>query len=128
MYDVHYFYELIGAYLLAPVTYPLYAFYYWGRELYVALPWLFIGVGGIFAVRQVAPFFLAPFIAVWFLPGTIICGDAAAAPWILTVPYAFSEGKCATLLGLMIYLILNLVIAYSMMTGVRVFTHKRNSA
>ncbi|MEM7431871.1 MAG: hypothetical protein AAF351_08020 [Pseudomonadota bacterium] len=125
--DTDYLIEFLAVYLYAPVSYPLYAFYYWGSNPVNIIPWLSIGVIGILALRRFFQLLLKPFVAIWFLPSTIICGAAATAPWILVLPYAFYEGGCATPSSLAITLGFNLLLVYGISALWRRISNRRKS-
>lgn len=99
---------------------------YYGAELYgywvilyLAI-WLVVGyyVSKLLLRRAHKIFFIA-WLTLWFFPGTIICGSAAALPWIVVFMQlkALSVGGCSTLIGLAI----NFAINFSIVTVATVY-------
>jgi len=84
-------YDFIAAYFLFLPVYPLAIVENFFRDFMASFAWLAIAVLILFiAIKFDLRIFRKIFLAIWVMPGTIVCGSATIAPWPLTVPYLFS--------------------------------------
>jgi hypothetical protein len=108
--------------------YPLAVFEWFRGQPWEGLAWLTIGALGLLAFRKIRRRqFLKPFVAVWFMPGVMVCGAAGLWPWPVTLFDAFGPGMCsgpftaATCLGL------NLMSIYGLAAAWRWFRRRRST-
>ncbi len=108
--------EIIGVYAIWSFAYPLSLLVFVFKEPLWFLAWLLVGVPLFLILRARARVLVPAWLAVWFMPGTLMCGAVAVAPWPTTVYVMFAAEPphgCSSGLSNGICLILNLVIAYS---------------
>ena len=75
--------------------------------------WLIVAVLFIWILlRKQKYVVLKLFTSVWIMPGTIVCGAAGLAPWIMTTTWSLNDSGCANALSLSITLIFNLAIVF----------------
>ena len=91
--------------------------------------WLAIGFPVAYILQRCAwrAAFLG-WVIIWFMPGTIICGDATLWPWAFTLFAAFQEGGCSTPLSLCITLAGNVLFVLTVNAVVRRFQVRRVEA
>ncbi len=95
--------------LITPVMY-----LYWVKvmPLYMAL-WFLIGLGTLIGLKYFKnTVFTKPFISIWFMPGTVICGAATTMPWPLTIFSYVSGNGCTPLFALSLSLLFNFLFVY----------------
>jgi hypothetical protein len=74
--------------------------------------WLVLGIAaGLYFHHKRLKFLLSLWLAIWFMPGPLICGAAALIPWITTPPYYFVDGNCVSLVSMGVSFAMNLGIA-----------------
>jgi hypothetical protein len=118
--------EVVCTYGFFLVFYPYVLF-----ESAVETPGLFLGwvvVGGVVfeLLRRFAG--AAPtklWVALWFLPGTLICGAAAIAPWPAVALRALAGVPCGNILSLTLCLSLNVCLVFGVARIARRFWRRR---
>jgi hypothetical protein len=106
-------YDFIAAYFLFLPVYPLALLEHFNRAPLGSIVWLIITISVIFLLRRFKQAtLLKVFIVIWVMPGTIVCGAAAIAPWPLTIPFIFIGGGCANSLSLSGTLAFNTVLVF----------------
>ena len=68
------------------------------------------------------------FASVWIMPGTIVCGAAGLAPWIMTTTWVFNDSGCANILSLSITLVFNLAIVFGVSKFYGFFKQRKRHA
>ena len=70
--------------------------------------WVFIGVLVVFALKRAKRrAYLLAWIAIWFMPGAIICGSATLVPWPMTLYGSITGSECSTPLSVLLSLFFN---------------------
>lgn len=122
-------YDFIAAYFLFLPVYPLAVIENFSRGPLASIVWLAIAILAIFlSIKFEWIAFKKTFIAIWVMPGTIVCGAATIAPWPLTVPYMFSEGDCVTIVSTLATLIFNFLLVFGSLMLINKFRNKNASA
>ena len=106
-------YDFIAAYFLFLPIYPLAVIENFSRGWELSVIWIAVAIVVIFVSTKFNyRLFRKIFISIWLMPGTIVCGAAAIAPWPLTVPYMFYDGGCATIISALVTLLFNFLIVF----------------
>lgn len=106
-------YEFIITYFLFLPFYPLAWIESFNRSFVLTTVWLLVSVVTIFFTGKLGfKKFRKIFIAVWVMPGTIVCGAATIAPWPLTLFYVSGKGSCTTVISALVTLLLNFILVF----------------
>jgi hypothetical protein len=120
--------SLIIVYFGFMPQYPLTLWEWAHNEPWKAGAWIIIGVGGIVVFRRISGArFLKPFIAVWFMPGVLICGAAGLWPWPVTLEDTFGPAICSNVLSAGICLGLNFLVVFGVIAVWRKFRRWRSA-
>ena len=77
--------------------------------------WIAIAIGIVYLLSKMKLYILRKFfIAIWIMPGTIVCGAGTIVPWPFTISYLYSNGGCVTLLSFTSTLGFNLIIVFGL--------------
>ena len=105
--------DFIATYFLFLPVYPLALIEQFSRGPMGLVAWFVVSIlVAYLLVRFKQRTALKIFIAVWIMPGTIVCGAAAIAPWPLTIPYMFMVGGCTNFLSASITLVFNVILVF----------------
>ena len=109
------FLEFLSVYWLGVAIYPFYLWFWFISTPIWLVAWLVIGLLlTATLVRFALKKWLKFFVAIWVLPGTVICGAGSVAPW----PFALmsllaSEGGCTPAWALVTALLFNLFLVFA---------------
>jgi len=119
-------YDFIAAYFLFLPMYPLAVIDNFSSDYGISFLWLAIAIIGLFlAYKFDLSLFRKIFIAVWVMPGTIVCGAAGIMPWPLALTW---YGTCAGLFSISVTLIFNFILIFSFSFLISKVMGKRNAA
>lgn len=106
--------EFLTMYLVGIVIYPFYLVYWFiSTPLWLSV-WLVVSAVVLVVLHKLGSLsWRKPFIAIWILPGTIICGAATVVPWPLAVSSFASGTGCTTSWALFSALVFNFIITYA---------------
>jgi hypothetical protein len=104
--------EVVGTYVLFLAMYPIAIATYAAEAPGQFVGWFAIGLAAVLLLRRWCPLAVKLWIALWFMPGTIICGAATLLPLPFAVWAAFNPGRCATVASLLECLALNNVFVF----------------
>lgn len=104
--------EVIGGAAIFVLAYPANIVVYGIEQPVQIIGWLAIGLVLLFALRRTHRRLGEVWIALWFMPGAIICGAAALLPWPFAVWAHFGPGNCAPVLALLSAAIINGIVVF----------------
>ena len=105
--------EVLATYASSPLTFPIYLIEYWSDLWAYYSVWAVVAVAVLVLIRKTDRIkYSKPFIVLWIMPGTIICGSWASVPWPFALISYSPAGGCSTLQSLTICLLLNIVVVY----------------
>ena len=108
------FTEFLTTYIIGVVLYPLFIAY-WGvsAPIYIGI-WLVLCSAIFYLLLRFRKKEITKiFVAVFVLPGTIICGAATVVPWPMAVLSAQSGSGCTPIWALLISLVMNFIVVYT---------------
>jgi len=120
--------EVVTVYFAGLILYPVaLGFYALEMEIYWELAaWGALGAAVVFLLRFFSKKVLALFFAaVWFMPGTVICGSATVLPWPATVYMLFNDGGCSSYFSVLFTLACNLLVFFFASKLINHVRHKR---
>lgn len=79
--------------------------------------WLVFGALATFGLSRFRQGrFVIPFIAAWFMPGSLVCGSAGIWPLPFAVSMIFGNGNCASVLSVSANFAVNCALLYGLRT------------
>jgi len=103
----------LGVHLWFFVWYPVVLWDLTVGDPWTMLAWFAIGALLTYAAHRFwRGVLLKPFIAVWFMPASIICGAASVWPLPFAVRLIFAPGRCATPASAALSFLLNCALLY----------------
>jgi hypothetical protein len=121
-------FEVLGSIALFIVAYPANIVVYGLDQPTLILSWFAIGAVVLFLlVWRKQQLLRAIWVALWFMPGAIVCGAAALLPWPPALWAHFGPGNCASVQSLLIAFVLNVAVVFGIVGLLRWLQRRRQS-
>jgi hypothetical protein len=101
-------FEVVAVYFVFLVTYPV---SFIGTAIFYPM-WSVPGVVVTLGLWRFSNRLLPIWVALWLMPGTVICGAAAVIPLPVAAQSALQPGGCSSPATLVVCALLNLLLAY----------------
>jgi hypothetical protein len=104
--------EVVGTYLLFLVTYPAAIVMYAVDAPREYAVWFVLGIVTLYLLARWRAPVAKLWMALWFMPGTIICGAATLWPLPFTVWSLYVPVRCASVASVLVCLALNVALVF----------------